>query len=90
MGWIDLQTLTINVTIYVAGIKIGEIVGEVRNGIEIIIDGLLVKGSIKIFTKSGKDVWVQLSLTVFGKGISGEWQIYPFKSHEISEAPQST
>lgn len=90
MGWIDLQTLAIDVTIYVVGIKIGEIVGEVRKGIEIVIDGLLVKGSIKIFTKSGKDVWVKLSLTVFGKVISGEWQIYPIKSHEISEPPQST
>lgn len=81
VGWFDPSSLAIDIAIYVVGIKVGEFVGDVKKGIEITVDGIFVKGTIKIFTKNGKDVWVKLALTVLGKEYSGEWQIYPLIKH---------
>lgn len=81
VGWFDPSSLAIDVAIYVSGIKVGEFVGDVKKEIEITVEGIFVKGTIKFVTKSGKDVWVKLALTVGGKEYSEEWQIYPLNKH---------
>lgn len=77
MGYYNNKTGSVVVTIYVLGVKLGEISGNLIDGILFKIDTRLVKGTIKFFTKTKTDVWVHVKVKVAGADFEKEQRIWP-------------
>lgn len=77
MGWVYPANLTINVVVYIGWAKIGEFYGNLNQGpININVTGGFATGTIKIFTRNGRDVWVNVKLRFAGFLIEGEYIVW--------------
>ncbi|VUC28272.1 unnamed protein product [Clonostachys rosea] len=75
-GYVDTNTFEIGVSVSILGINIGNIFGNLKDGVGIKVDLFLAKGSIKIYLKNGNEVWVHLDVSVkFDGTFQGDYKI---------------
>ncbi|CAH0058548.1 unnamed protein product [Clonostachys solani] len=75
-GYVDTNTFEIGVSVSILGINIGNIFGNLKDGVGVNIDLFLAKGSIKIYLKNGNEVWVRLDVSVkFDGTFQGDYKI---------------
>ncbi|CAH0032817.1 unnamed protein product [Clonostachys rhizophaga] len=75
-GYVDTNTFEIGVSVSILGINIGNIFGNLKDGVGVNIDLFLAKGSIKIYLKNGNEVWVHLDVKVkFDGSFEGDYKI---------------
>ena len=78
-GYVDTDTYEIGVDISVLGIHLGNIYGNLKDGVGVDVDLLLAKGSIKLYLKNGNELWVNLSLKItFDGSFQGDYKIITF------------
>jgi hypothetical protein len=76
VGYVDTDTYEIGVTVTVAGINVGAIYGNLKDGVVLKVDLFVVKGQIKFYLKNGNEVWVNLDLKItFDGSYSGDYKI---------------
>jgi hypothetical protein len=60
----------------ILGINVGNIFGNLKDGVGVKVDLFLAKGSIKIYLKNGNEVWVHLDIKVkFDGSFDGDYKI---------------
>lgn len=60
----------------ILGINIGNIFGNLKDGVGVKVDLFLAKGSINIYLKNGNEVWVHLDVKVkFDGSFDGDYKI---------------
>ncbi|KAG8921170.1 hypothetical protein FRC02_000409, partial [Tulasnella sp. 418] len=79
VGYIDLSTLDVDIAAYVKipglpALKVGELKGNLNDGIEISFDLVIIKGSLRLYIKD-KCLWLAYELTVFGTTWSGDIEL---------------
>ncbi|CAI6079882.1 unnamed protein product [Clonostachys chloroleuca] len=75
-GYVDTNTFEIGVSVSILGINIGNIFGNLKDGVGVKVDLFLAKGSIKIYLKNGNEVWVHLDVKVkFDGSFDGDYKI---------------
>ncbi|KAK3934644.1 hypothetical protein QBC46DRAFT_426506 [Diplogelasinospora grovesii] len=76
VGYVDTDTFEVGVSVTVAGINVGAIYGNLKDGVILKINLLVVKGQIKLYLKNGNEVWINLSLKItFDGSYSGDYKI---------------
>jgi len=64
------------VNVSVVGISLGNIYGNLKDGVGLNIDLIAAKGSIKFYLKNGNEVWVHLDIgIVFDGTYQGDYKI---------------
>ncbi|CAG9938631.1 unnamed protein product [Clonostachys rosea f. rosea IK726] len=75
-GYVDTNTFEIGVSVSILGINVGNIFGNLKDGVGVKVDLFLAKGSIKIYLKNGNEVWVHLDIKVkFDGSFDGDYKI---------------
>ncbi|KAL6832277.1 hypothetical protein V8C40DRAFT_284188 [Trichoderma camerunense] len=78
-GYIDTDTFEIGVTVSVAGITVGNIFGNLKDGVGLKIDLFVAKGEIRLYLKNGNEVWVHYDLKIsFDGSYQGDAKIFSF------------
>ncbi|CRK12115.1 hypothetical protein BN1723_009601 [Verticillium longisporum] len=79
IGYVDTYTLEIGVTISLLGISLGDIVGNLRDGVVLNIELFLAVGAIRLYLKNGNEVWVPLNIRVkFNGSYDSHYKIVSF------------
>ncbi|KXJ87350.1 hypothetical protein Micbo1qcDRAFT_208361 [Microdochium bolleyi] len=75
-GYIDTNTLEVGLTVSVAGISLGNIFGNLKDGVGIKVNLLIAKGEIRFYLKNGNEVWIHLDIKiVFDGHYEGDYKI---------------
>ncbi|KAK2594033.1 hypothetical protein QQS21_008252 [Conoideocrella luteorostrata] len=75
-GYVDTKTFELGVSVSILGINVGNIFGNLKNGVGININLFLASGSIRFYLKNGKEVWVHVDITVkFDGKFEGDYKI---------------
>ena len=75
-GYVDLSTLEIGVSVSVAGVNLGDIYGNLQDGVGVKIDLFVAKGEIKFYLKNGNEIWVHVSVQItFDGSYEGDYKI---------------
>ncbi|RMJ08475.1 hypothetical protein CDV36_011920 [Fusarium kuroshium] len=75
-GYIDTDTYELAISISIVGINVGNIYGNIKDGIGLDINLFVAKGSIKFYLKNGNELWVHLDVSVtFDGSFSGDHKI---------------
>ncbi|EGY23370.1 uncharacterized protein VDAG_04808 [Verticillium dahliae VdLs.17] len=64
IGYVDAYTLETGVIISVLGISLGDIVGNLKDGVVLNIELFLAVGAIRLYLKNGNEIWVALNIRV--------------------------
>lgn len=61
---------------YVAGISLGNLYGQLQDGVGVKVDLLVVKGEIKFYLKNGNELWTYLDISIsFDGSYNGDYKI---------------
>ncbi|RSL62704.1 hypothetical protein CEP53_004688 [Fusarium sp. AF-6] len=72
-GYVDTNTYEIGVSISVVGINVGNIFGNIKDGIGVDINLYVAKGSLRLYLKNENELWVHLDVSVtFGGSFTGD------------------
>ncbi|TPX11353.1 uncharacterized protein E0L32_001171 [Thyridium curvatum] len=75
-GYVDLASLELGVNVYVAGISLGNLYGQLQDGVGVKVDLLVVKGEIKFYLKNGNELWTYLDISIsFDGSYNGDYKI---------------
>ncbi|EEY23466.1 hypothetical protein D7B24_006490 [Verticillium nonalfalfae] len=75
-GYVDTNTFEIGVSVSILGINVGNIFGNLKDGVGLNINLFLASGSIKFYLKNGNEVWVHLDIKVkFDGHFEGDYKI---------------
>ncbi|KXH51527.1 hypothetical protein CNYM01_07679 [Colletotrichum nymphaeae SA-01] len=75
-GYVDTDTYGVGLTITVTGIVLGNIFGNLKDGVGVKVNLLTTKGEIRIYLKNGNEVWVHLDVKiVFDGSYQGDYKI---------------
>ncbi|OAA55362.1 hypothetical protein ISF_07873 [Cordyceps fumosorosea ARSEF 2679] len=75
-GYLDTTTLEIGVTVSVLGITMGNIYGNLKDGVGLKFDVFLAKGEVKLYLKNGNELWVHIDVSVrFDGNFKGDYKI---------------
>ncbi|KAJ0159799.1 hypothetical protein CTA2_9092 [Colletotrichum tanaceti] len=75
-GYVDTDTFEIGLTVSIAGITVGDIFGNLKDGVGLKIDLLAAKGEIRFYLKNGNEVWIHLDVKiVFDGHYEGDYKI---------------
>ncbi|RSM10358.1 hypothetical protein CDV31_007234 [Fusarium ambrosium] len=75
-GYIDTDTYELAISINIVGINVGNIYGNIKDGVGLDINLFVAKGSIKFYLKNGNELWVHLDVSVtFDGSFSGDHKI---------------
>ncbi|RSL52687.1 hypothetical protein CEP54_010769 [Fusarium duplospermum] len=75
-GYVDTDTYEIGVSISVVGINVGNIFGNIKDGIGLDISLAVANGSLRLYLKNGNELWVHLDVSVtFDGSFSGDHKI---------------
>ncbi|KAH7264606.1 hypothetical protein FSOLCH5_009880 [Fusarium solani] len=78
-GYVDTNTFEIGVSISIVGINVGNIFGNLKDGVGLDINLFVAKGSIRLYLKNGNELWVHLDVSVtFDGSFSGDYKIISF------------
>ncbi|OHF03194.1 hypothetical protein CORC01_01578 [Colletotrichum orchidophilum] len=61
-GCIDINLFEVGLTISIASINIGNIFGNLKDGVTLKVNLLSAKGEIRVYLKNGNKVWVHLDV----------------------------
>ncbi len=76
VGYVDTDTFEIGVSVTVVGVNVGNVYGNLKEGIVLKIDLFVVKGEIRFYLKNGNEVWIGLDIKVtFDGSFSGDYKI---------------
>ncbi|CRK12120.1 hypothetical protein HYQ45_015154 [Verticillium longisporum] len=75
-GYVDTNTFEIGVSVSILGINVGNIFGNLKDGVGLNINLFLASGSIKFYLKNGNELWVHLDIKVkFDGHFEGDYKI---------------
>ncbi|WQF90320.1 hypothetical protein CDEST_15334 [Colletotrichum destructivum] len=75
-GYIDTNTFEVGLTISIVGINVGNIFGNLKDGVGLKINLLAATGEIRFYLKNGNEVWVHLDVKiVFDGHYEGDYKI---------------
>ncbi|KAH8780075.1 hypothetical protein F5883DRAFT_517030 [Diaporthe sp. PMI_573] len=75
-GYVDTNTFEVGLTISIAGINVGNIYGNLNDGVGLKVDLLVASGEIRFYLKNGNEVWVHLDVKiVFDGKYEGDYKI---------------
>ncbi|KAK1465071.1 hypothetical protein CPAR01_07107 [Colletotrichum paranaense] len=75
-GYVDTNTFEVGLTVSIAGINIGNIFGNLKDGVGLKINLLAAKGEIRVYLKNGNEVWIHLDVKiVFDGHYEGDYKI---------------
>lgn len=57
-------------------VKITSVHGSLKTGVTISFDVAVAKGSVTLYLKNGKEVWIKYDITVLGAKYSGDSKIF--------------
>ncbi|KAM0321789.1 hypothetical protein ACHAQA_009885 [Verticillium albo-atrum] len=78
-GYVDTDSFEIGVSVSILGINVGNIFGNLKDGVGLDIDLFLAAGSIKFYLKNGNELWVHLDIKVkFDGSFDGDYKIVSF------------
>ncbi|KAK4146594.1 uncharacterized protein C8A04DRAFT_25510 [Dichotomopilus funicola] len=78
-GYIDTDTYGIGVSVSVVGIHLGNIYGNLKDGVGLSVDLFVVSGAIKFYLKNGNELWIHLDLKIkFNGHYDGDYKILAF------------
>ncbi|CRK22314.1 hypothetical protein HYQ45_018626 [Verticillium longisporum] len=78
-GYIDTDTFEIGISVSILGINVGNIYGNLKDGVGLNIDLFLAEGSIKLYLKNGNEVWINVDVSVkFDGSFQGDYKIISF------------
>ncbi|ROV87572.1 hypothetical protein VMCG_10607 [Cytospora schulzeri] len=76
LGYVEKDTFGMVVAISVAGVYIGTLNGNLKDGMDVDVDLLVTKGSIKFYLKRGNEIWIHLDIKVtFNGSYEGDWKL---------------
>ncbi|KAL4728763.1 hypothetical protein ACLX1H_003162 [Fusarium chlamydosporum] len=61
-GYLDTDTYEIGVSISIVGINVGNIFGNLKDGVGLKVDLFVAKGEVKLYLKNGNELWVHLDI----------------------------
>ncbi|KAK1983800.1 hypothetical protein LZ30DRAFT_465226 [Colletotrichum cereale] len=75
-GYVDTNTFEIGVSISIVGINVGNIYGNLKDGVGLKINLLAAKGEIRFYLKNGNEIWIHLDVKiVFDGHYEGDYKI---------------
>ncbi|KYK54456.1 hypothetical protein DCS_06414 [Drechmeria coniospora] len=75
-GYIDTDTYEIGLIISVLGINLGNIYGNIKEGVVVKVNLGLAKGQLKFYLKNGNELWVHIDIKVlFDGSFHGDYKI---------------
>ncbi|CAJ0538541.1 Ff.00g066020.m01.CDS01 [Fusarium sp. VM40] len=75
-GYVDTNTFEIGVSISIVGINVGNIFGNLKDGVGLKVNLFVAKGEIRIYLKNGNEIWVHLDIKVtFDGSFEGDYKI---------------
>lgn len=75
-GYVDTDSLEIGVLVSVVGISLGNLYGNLKDGVGVDVDLFVASGSIKFYLKNGNEVWVHLDIKIrFDGSFEGDYKI---------------
>ncbi|OBR01992.1 hypothetical protein CH63R_14564 [Colletotrichum higginsianum IMI 349063] len=75
-GYVDTNTFEVGLTISIVGINVGNIFGNLKDGVGLKINLLAATGEIRLYLKNGNEVWVHLDVKiVFDGHYEGDYKI---------------
>ncbi|KAL2677339.1 hypothetical protein Neosp_011108 [[Neocosmospora] mangrovei] len=78
-GYVDTNTYEIGVSISIVGINVGNIFGNLKDGVGLDINLFVARGSIRLYLKNGNELWVNLDVRItFDGSFSGDYKILTF------------
>ncbi|KAJ1325307.1 hypothetical protein MN608_10019 [Microdochium nivale] len=78
-GYLDTNTLEVGLSISVAGISLGNIYGNLKDGVGVKVNLLVAKGEIRFYLKNGNELWVHLEIKIiFDGSYNGDYKIISF------------
>ncbi|POR33752.1 Uncharacterized protein TPAR_06081 [Tolypocladium paradoxum] len=67
-GYVDTTTWEAGISVTVAGINLGTIYGNLKDGIGIKVDLFVAKGELRFYLKNGNEVWVHFDVKIIFDG----------------------
>jgi hypothetical protein len=78
-GYLDTSTFEIGVSISIVGINVGNIFGNLKDGVGLKVNLFVAKGEIKLYLKNGNELWVHIDVSVtFDGSFEGDYKILSF------------
>ncbi|KAI8714866.1 hypothetical protein NCS52_01207500 [Fusarium sp. LHS14.1] len=78
-GYVDTNTYEIGVSISIVGINVGNVFGNLKDGVGLDINLFVARGSIRLYLKNGNELWVNLDVRItFDGSFSGDYKILTF------------
>lgn len=75
-GYIDTNTFEVGLSVSVVGINVGNIYGNLKDGVGVKINLIAASGEIRFYLKNGNEVWVHLDVkVVFDGHYQGDYKI---------------
>lgn len=75
-GYVETNTLDAAIEISIAGISLGHIYDNLKDGIGVNVDLFSATGSLKFYLRNGNEVWIQLDVKItFDGSYSGGYKI---------------
>jgi hypothetical protein len=65
---VEVATKEIGVSVTLAGITLGNIYGNLNDGVGIDINLLVAKGSLRFYLKNGNEVWIHFDVSIVFDG----------------------
>ncbi|KAM3081194.1 hypothetical protein ACMFMG_005149 [Clarireedia jacksonii] len=63
-GYVDTNTYEIGVSVSIIGITVGNIYGNLKDGVGLRINLFLVKGELKFYLKNGNELWIRVDIDI--------------------------
>ncbi|KAM0184886.1 hypothetical protein ACHAPI_012331 [Fusarium lateritium] len=78
-GYLDTDTYELGVSVSVAGINLGNIFGNLKDGVGIKVNLFIAKGEIRFYLKNGNELWIHLDIKItFDGHYEGDYKIFSF------------
>ncbi|KAK1772686.1 hypothetical protein QBC33DRAFT_27062 [Phialemonium atrogriseum] len=76
LGNVNTNTYELGVSAILLGINVGDIHGDLKDGVRLDINLFAAEGDIRFYLKNGNELWIRLDIKILFDGIfSGDYRI---------------